>query len=95
MSEATNVHAMLARLADSLKPAPDLERQGNSILHEIVEVIQKKTQFTIRRVAKTGSVGKQTAINVKLDYDCLFYIEAHAGKIKESMHGFLDEIDKF
>lgn len=93
MSQANAVHAMLARLADSLKPAPEVERQGNTILNEIIQTIEKKTRYIIRRVAKAGSVGKQTAINVKLDYDCLFYIEAHAGKVEETLRVFLDEVD--
>ena len=84
---------MMARLADSLKPAPDVERQGNMILNDIIETIQKKTRYTIRRIAKAGSVGKHTAINVKLDYDCVFYIEVDVGKVEESLRGFLDDID--
>ena len=92
MSQAGPVRAMLERFAASLKPAPEVERQGNMLLDEIIRTIQKKTRFTIRRVAKTGSVGKNTAINVKLDYDCLFYIEADATRT-ESISAFLDEVD--
>jgi hypothetical protein len=60
MSQANAVHAMLARLAHSLKRAPEVERQGNTVLNEIIQTIEKKTLYIIRRVAKAGFVGKQT-----------------------------------
>ena len=60
MSQANAVHAMLARLAHSLKRAPEVERQGNTVLNEITQTIEKKTLYIIRRVAKAGCVGKQT-----------------------------------
>ena len=82
---------MLARFADSLKPSLEVERKGNLLLNEVLQMVQKKTRFTIRRVAKAGSMAKHTAISIKLDYDCIFYIEEQAGS--STTKGFLDDVD--
>ena len=86
-----HLQAMLARFADSLKPASDVEHEGNMLLNEIIQTVERKTRFTIRRVAKAGSMAKHTAINVKLDYDCIFYVEEQAAS--SAVRGFLDDVD--
>ena len=57
-----------------------------------LERFRRRLALVSDGVAKIGSVGKNTAINVKLDYDWLFYIEADATRT-ESTSAFLDEVD--
>jgi len=72
------LHQNLALFADDLKVSNDVEHKGNVLLDKIVQTILAKSKFDIHRVAKGGSLGKKTAIRMKVDYDCVFFLDATA-----------------
>mmetsp|Transcript_14315 Transcript_14315/g.19752 ORF Transcript_14315/g.19752 Transcript_14315/m.19752 type:complete len:451 (+) Transcript_14315:295-1647(+) len=83
-----NLCQYLVNFSDNLKPSPDLEKRGNLLLDKFLKVICQHSKFKILRVMKAGSMGKKTAISIKIDYDCVFFIDKETDKVK-----FLDDLD--
>ena len=77
----------LALLADDIKVRKDVENKGNLLLDKIVKTVSAKSKFNIHRVAKGGSLGKKTAIRMKVDYDCVFFLDPTA-----DMDRFMDDL---
>ena len=75
MSQANAVHAMLVQLAHSLKRAPEVERQRNTVLNEIIQTIEKKPLY--------GEWPRLALLESRL------YIEAHAGQVEVTSRGFI------
>lgn len=60
---------------NKIVPSNDVMTCGNLLLDQLVRKISEKSKVPIARVAKNGSVGKKTAICIKVDYDCMFFID--------------------
>lgn len=60
---------------NKITPSEDVLQCGHEVLDQLVRVILEKSKTPIARVAKNGSVGKKTAIRIKVDFDCMLFID--------------------
>lgn len=74
-----------------ITPSEDVLKCGNHALDKLLTVIKDKSKTPIARVAKNGSVGKKTAICIKVDYDCMFFIDQDVLPM-ERYNEFLDDL---
>mmetsp|Transcript_4545 Transcript_4545/g.12377 ORF Transcript_4545/g.12377 Transcript_4545/m.12377 type:complete len:433 (+) Transcript_4545:38-1336(+) len=88
MDTSVSVSQNLVLLADGLKVDSDVEKRGNLLLDKLLKTIREKSRFKIYRVVKAGSLGKKTAIRMKVDYDCVFLFDSLIDK-----KAFMDDMD--
>lgn len=90
MDPAVPMKQNLASLADGLKPCEEVEKSGNLLLDRILTVVKEKSRSPIHRVVKAGSLGKKTAIALKVDYDCVFLLDGQRPDFRDQ---FLDDLE--
>ena len=76
---------------ETITPTEDVLERGHLVFDQLVRVILEKSKTRIARVAKNGSVAKKTAIGIKVDFDCMFFIDQEVlpmGRYNE----FIDDV---
>ena len=59
----------------AITPAEGVLECGHRVFDKLIRKIVEKSKTPIVRVAKNGSVGKKTAICIKVDFDCMFFLD--------------------
>ena len=72
---ALDVGSFLRSFGEGLRPCQNVLSQGNAVLQQLLEKIVRKAKTKVDRVVKAGSVGKGTALSIKIDFDCVFFLE--------------------
>ena len=70
-----DVAGFLRKFGESLGPQTEVIKRGDVALQELLEKILQKAKTKVARVVKAGSVGKGTALSLKIDFDCVFFLE--------------------
>ena len=66
-------NGQLRKLADDITPSDSAVNRGHQIMNKFVRQIQQK--LSIVSVHKGGSIGKRTAIWLKMDFDILVFVD--------------------
>jgi len=66
-------NGQLRKLADDITPSALAAKRGHQIMDKFVREIQQK--LSIVSVHKGGSIGKRTAIWLKMDFDILVFVD--------------------
>ncbi|CAJ1370787.1 unnamed protein product [Effrenium voratum] len=72
---AVNLASYLRQFGESLGPAEHVIKRGDAVLQSLLECILQKAKTKVARVLKAGSVGKGTSLHLKIDFDCVFFLE--------------------
>lgn len=77
----SNLGTQLQDLAETIIPHSKISERGSKLMGRIVEIISR--EFGTSQAHKGGSVGKKTAIFVKVDYDLYLFMDERKVSVED------------
>jgi len=92
MATASPMSASLRVFGETIVPRPNISVAGHEVMDRVVRAITQKSKTKVSRVLKGGSMGKKTAILLKIDFDIVLFIDESVCSIGDYAN-LLDDIN--